>query len=107
MIEGAGEADYEELQTVATTSGAATSDPALPTPEQGIVSVRTQVAIVRALIDELDQLLPGPHGGAVRAQVVEELGRLGNRLLQVAGRLSMRDDEVEATYWPFDSQLAR
>jgi hypothetical protein len=61
---------------------------ALPTQEQGIASIRTQLAVVRALIDELDQVLPDPHRGAVRGQVAEELARLGNTLLKAAGRLA-------------------
>jgi hypothetical protein len=87
LIEVVEEHDCKQHQTMASTSAVLTRNAASPTREQCIVSVRAQAAVVRALIDELEQLLPGPHGGAVRAQVVEELARLGHRLIQAAGRL--------------------
>jgi hypothetical protein len=87
LIEIAEERDREQHQAVASTSAVLTGSAASPTQEQCILSVRAQAAVVRALIDELEQLLPGPDGGAVRAQVVEELARLGHRLLQAARRL--------------------
>jgi hypothetical protein len=62
------EGDCRQHQAVVTTSGALTSNPALPRQERGVVSVRRQAAIVCALIGELDGLLPqAPHGGAIRA----------------------------------------
>jgi hypothetical protein len=94
-IKAIARADCEQQPSAPTTSGALTAgrltgNAASPAQEeQGIVWVRTQVAIVRTLIDELDQLLPDPHGSAVRAQVAEELVRLGSRLLQLAGGLAM------------------
>jgi hypothetical protein len=87
LIQAIEEHDCDPLQAVPSTSGVSTRSPGSPTLEQGIVSVRAQAAVARALIDELEQLLPGPHGGAVRSQVVEELTRLGLGLLQVARRL--------------------
>jgi hypothetical protein len=89
VIASVEEGDRSQHQAVATTSGALTTNPALPAQEQGIVTIRAQAAVVRALVDELDQFLPGPHGAAVLAQVAEELARLSNKLLQLAGWLSM------------------
>jgi hypothetical protein len=49
----------------------------------GLSGVRIQAAVVRALLDE-ERVAPSTAGSAVSAQLVEELARLGCRLLEVA-----------------------
>lgn len=50
--------------------------------------LRSQAAFVRALLDELERAIPADAKREVRAQVVEELGRLGSRCLQAAEALA-------------------
>lgn len=56
--------------------------------------VREQMALVRSLIDELERTLPR-SGMSVspRAQLIEELARLGCRALETAARMSPPDDD--------------
>jgi hypothetical protein len=49
--------------------------------------IRLQASVVRALLDELDTTSPGLRMMA-RDQLVEELARLGWRLLEAASSLS-------------------
>ena len=50
--------------------------------------VRSQAAFVRTLLDEVERVAPSSAGGAVTAQLVEELARLGCRFLEVASALT-------------------
>jgi hypothetical protein len=60
----------------------ASPDPSLPP------SVRTQVAVVRALLDQLERTVTSAeHAGEVEGQVVEELARLS-----VLGRRDVLSD---------------
>jgi hypothetical protein len=52
------------------------------------LSIRKQAAIVRALADELEHLAPQGATGSLREQLVEELARLGCRILETAAKLS-------------------
>jgi hypothetical protein len=54
-----------------------------------MASARTQAAIVRSLVDELEHV--AAHGEAahwLRAQLIEELARLGCRILDAAAALA-------------------
>lgn len=51
-------------------------------------SLRSQAAFVRALLDELERISPADSEGALGAQLVEELARLGCRCLETASALS-------------------
>lgn len=58
-----------------------------------IRAARAQAAVVRSLLDELDDALPPSGCTRVRsifaAQAAEEIAHLGERLLQLASRISM------------------
>jgi hypothetical protein len=56
--------------------------------EVRVLAVREQAAIVRALADELEALAPWGTTGTLRQQLVEELARLGCRILETAATLS-------------------
>ena len=51
-------------------------------------AVRSQVAVVRARADQVEQLSREGQAEALCAQLVEELARLGCRLLEEAGSLT-------------------
>jgi hypothetical protein len=60
-----------------------------------LVRLRSHIAVVRSLLDELDRIVPPsrsrqPEGAPLelRAQLVEELARLGCRLLESAAALT-------------------
>lgn len=63
------------------------ADDALLRAELEQLSVRRQVAVVRALADELDRLGPA-SADCLRPQFVEELARLGCRVLETAAALA-------------------
>ena len=54
-----------------------------------VAVLRRHVALVRALLEELDRILPSPgtsdHVELVAEQLIEELGRLGCRILECTG----------------------
>ena len=60
--------------------------------ELGLLATRRQIAVVRAIADELERCA---QGGSVletlRAQFIEELSRLGCRSLEVAAALAKVD----------------
>jgi hypothetical protein len=64
-------------------------------PQDDLTRLRRHAALVRSLLDELDRVLP-PFGPGQRAgeavviheQLVEELSRVGCRLLECAASLS-------------------
>ncbi|HTB78955.1 MAG TPA: hypothetical protein VK762_37185 [Polyangiaceae bacterium] len=62
-------------------------------------SIRRQAALARTLLDELEEVAPGfDRGRALRAQVIEELTRLGCRIFEAAALLASeaKEDEEEA-----------
>lgn len=67
-------------------------------------SVRPQIAVVRALADQVEQLSHTGLADELRAQLVEELARLGCRLLEEAGSLASsvapEDSGVYARHTP-------
>ena len=68
-------------------------------PQDELVSpLRRHVALARSLLDEFDRALPPPTATPrpemlllVREQLVEELGRIGCRLLECAASLTAGD----------------
>jgi hypothetical protein len=56
-------------------------------------SLRRQIAVARALLDELEDSVPSSHSLiATNAQVIEELKRLGSRVLDAASILAEHQD---------------
>ena len=54
-----------------------------------IAAARHQAALVRTLADEIERLMPSPAAAqAVTGQLVDELSRLGCRVLEAAAVLS-------------------
>jgi hypothetical protein len=60
---------------------------------QPTLSVRNQAACVRTLLDEVERALPPELADPVGAQLVEELGRLGCRCVELAAELARLVDE--------------
>ena len=59
-------------------------------------SIRRQAALARTLLDELEEVGPGfDRGGALRAQAIEELTRLGCRIFEAAALLASTVEEEE------------
>jgi len=52
--------------------------------EPRLVNLRSQVAVVRALADQVERVSRAADVDGLRTQIVEEMGRLGCRLLDVA-----------------------
>jgi acetolactate synthase regulatory subunit len=59
--------------------------------ELTIARLRAQVAVVRTLTDHVEHLADVAAVEGVQAQVVEEIARLGCRLLEVAASLAASD----------------
>jgi hypothetical protein len=65
-----------------------TADDLLLGNELRCLAIREQAGVVRALADHLERLDPPGAGLGVRRQLVEELARLGCRILETAAALS-------------------
>lgn len=65
--------------------------------ELGGLAVRRQTAVVRALLDQLECLSPLSAIEGLRAQLVEELARLGCTMLEAAASLSSTTEPVPAS----------
>jgi hypothetical protein len=52
-----------------------------------VANLRSQVAVVRALADQVEHVTREVDVDGLAAQIVEELGRLGHRLLDTAAAL--------------------
>jgi len=62
---------------------------AIGTKTQAAVATKTQAAVVRSLLDELERCAAkGGSSVGLRAQLVEELSRLGSTILELAAALS-------------------
>jgi hypothetical protein len=62
-----------------------------------VKNVRSEVACVRALLDELERVAPSSlDERAISGQLVEDLARLGCRFLEAAGALARVVDPVPA-----------
>ena len=55
---------------------------------RAIASVRNQVALVRALTDEVEHLIPCSAPGVASGRLIEELARLGCRILEAAAAMA-------------------
>jgi hypothetical protein len=61
----------------------------LPPPSSsGLSAVRSQVAVARALLDELERAASPADASAIGEQVTVELSRLGCRVLEAAAALA-------------------
>jgi hypothetical protein len=57
--------------------------------QHSMVAARTQVAVVRALVDELEQASADDNTEHwMRAQLIEELTRLGSRIMDLAASMT-------------------
>lgn len=78
-------------------------------PEQALRCLRNQMALVRALIDELERVAPpagadlGFRPGAA-AQLADEVRRLGGGMLEYAAALAREDSSAE---WVTPSRILR
>ena len=59
---------------------------------RSFTTVRSQAAFVRALLDEVERVIPQESDDLVTEQLVEELARLGCRFLDVASKLTTMTD---------------
>ena len=59
-------------------------------PRAPVSHLRSQLAVVRALADQVDCVSEGGEDGGLRDQLIEELARLGCRLLEEADSLARR-----------------
>jgi len=56
--------------------------------ELRLVNLRSQAAVVRTLADHVEQLSRAADAEGLGLQIVEEMARLGSRLLEAAGALA-------------------
>jgi len=62
-----------------------------------IGDIRSQAAFVRTLLDEVERTTRGASLDAIEAQLVEELGRLGCRCVELAAELrALADAQARA-----------
>jgi hypothetical protein len=58
-----------------------------PSGIRSVSSLRSQAALVRALLDELERVAPPSADDAVSEQLIEEIARLGCRCIEIASAL--------------------
>jgi hypothetical protein len=66
----------------------ATNDDQQLGAELRLARVRTQVAVVRTLADQIELLVRPRHVDGLNEQLIEEMARLGCRLLETAAELT-------------------
>lgn len=75
--------------TIPSLRALTASDHRILSEERRIATTRRQIALVRTVADELERCLlqrvAGPRTEGIRQQLLEELVRLANRALQIAG----------------------
>ncbi len=85
------------------TMSVSVTEPLTPTSTEAMVSaeihaVRAQAALVRSLLDELDELAPPSNAtrfvGPLAAQAIEELAQLARRMMAAA--VSIAPTRVES-----------
>lgn len=59
----------------------------VPTDRARASSVRSQAALLHALLDEVERVLPSNPGDAASAELAQELERLGRRCIEAANVL--------------------
>jgi hypothetical protein len=74
-----------------------TSDDEQLCEELGLLAVREQVALVRDFADELERLTSPERMRGLRQQFVEELARLGCRVLETAAAASRTTEPTTRT----------
>lgn len=63
-----------------------------------LAPIRNQAAVVHAMLDELERMVPAPAANApVRAQLVEELTRLACTMIEAAAAMAREIDAAEAS----------
>ena len=60
------------------------NDDARLATERRLVGLRSEAAVVRALADEVERLSREAEADGMARQLIEEMGRLGSRLLDAA-----------------------
>ena len=66
--------------------------------DRSVKELRSQTAFVRTLLDEVERVSRGGGDGALAAQLIEELARLGCRCLETASDLSLTVDDSEPAW---------
>lgn len=64
---------------------------------RGVLLARTSAAVVRALLEELERVLPSGSGEdelEIAEQLTEELSRLGYRVLECAAAMTRSDGQA-------------
>jgi hypothetical protein len=80
-----------ELPHLPSIEALVADDCQLLTAELGMLAARQQLAVVRAIADELEACLHSVGEDQLRAQLAEELARLAVRTLRTAGALERRE----------------
>jgi hypothetical protein len=52
-----------------------------------LAPLRSQLAVIRALVDQVEHLAHATDADGLRAQLADEMSRLGHRLLEAAASL--------------------
>jgi hypothetical protein len=52
--------------------------------ELRLARLRSQVAVVRAFFDQVERLVPGGNSDGLGEQLIEEMARLGRRLIEMS-----------------------
>jgi hypothetical protein len=63
--------------------------------ELELATARTQAAVVRTFLDEIERTAPGTEvHDALAEQLIEELARLGTGILEVAAKIERQMDDA-------------
>jgi hypothetical protein len=76
------------LAHVPSPSGPQSEDDSQLATDPRLAHVRSQVAVVRAVADQIEHLSRREDGDGLDAQLIEEMTRLGCRLLEAAAFLA-------------------
>jgi hypothetical protein len=75
------------LSRLAPRQGAQPADASRVSMPKAVREIRTQAGVIRALLDEVDAVDPA-FGAELEGQLIEELARLGCRILEAASAMS-------------------
>jgi hypothetical protein len=86
------------LAHVPAPSALESDDHARPVADARLANVRSQVAVVRALADQIEPLSPSQDADGLGEQLIEEMTRLGRRLLETAASFAEPNSEDSGVF---------
>jgi hypothetical protein len=94
----------DEVERAAPQGAVSLRDPSHFANSQALASVRHQMALARTLLDEAEELVPSSrYSYPPSGQLIDELTRLGHRVLEAAAFLAAREERDRDLHLERDS----